>query len=334
MDVREVPLGQLTVTRNVRLQMGDLTELAESIREHGVLQPIRVRPVDGGRFQVIAGHRRAAAARMVGLASIPAVVVEESDSGVAVQNVVENLQRENLSPLELVRGVRELRQSFGFSVEEIARALSKSPARVRTLLRAGLLPDEVLAKLESGESGTQDVRGLTLRHVEPLLAGVPLGPDGALPTGQEGRTAIEAAKALVDEVERRGVRINAHMADAVARRLREGEMTVEEAVDRVLAAPELYRYGAGGQLSALELEADTWAAYRGIQRTVASLIFKLRPEIAAMFEEHERRDLLEGAEAAWVKLGRYLQALEGSNNWEGSARSPRTRRALPAGRDV
>jgi ParB family chromosome partitioning protein len=308
MDVREIPLSALAPSRNLRLQLGDLRELGESIREHGVLQPIRARPTGDGRFQIIAGHRRAAAARLVGLQSIPAVIVQESDTGVAIQNVVENLQRENLSPLEIVRGVRELHDSFGLTLPEVARALSKSVQRVRTYFRAGLLPDEVLEKLQSGEGGTQEVKGLTLRHVEPFLAAISVDAEGRV-SSDGALTAVRSATALVQEVERRGVRINAHMADAVARGTREGRISIEEAVGRVLADPEQYRYGRTGLVSSIEIETDTWEAYREIQRNLAVLVAKLKPEIGAMFAESQQADLRAGAEITLARLEAYVAGL-------------------------
>jgi ParB family transcriptional regulator, chromosome partitioning protein len=149
MDVRTILIEDLVPSRNIRADV-EVSELRDSIREHGLLQPIRVRPVENGKYQVIAGHRRVAAARALGFREIPAVVADESDRGVAVQNVVENLQRENLSPLELARGIRELQAGFGLDADAIAKALSKSPHRIRTYLRAARLPDDVLARLETG----------------------------------------------------------------------------------------------------------------------------------------------------------------------------------------
>jgi ParB/RepB/Spo0J family partition protein len=331
MDVREIPLAALVPSRNLRLDLGDLTELGESIREHGVLQPIRVRPVDDGRFQIIAGHRRVAAARLAGLASIPAAVVQETDTGVAIQNVVENLQRENLSPLEIVRGVRELHDSFNMDVPAIARALSKSVARVRTYFRAGLLPDDVLGKLQSGEGGTQDVKGLTLRHVAPFLGAIPVDADGHINADHATR-AVESATALVEEVERRGIRINAHMADAVARDLRGGRISIEEAVGRVLADPDQYRYGRGATVSSDEIEGDTWEAYRSIQRNIAALVGKLRPEIAAMFAEPQRMDLRSGAEITLARLESYVAGLARNERSGEQGLDDRPISALPTGR--
>jgi ParB/RepB/Spo0J family partition protein len=329
MDVRELSIDSLISTRNVRIALGDLSELAESIKEHGVLQPIRVRPAGPGKYQIIAGHRRAAAARIAGLSSIPAVVADESDRGVAIQNVVENLQRENLSPLEIVRNVRELHNAFQLSIDEIARALSKSPARVRTYLRAGILPDGVLERLQSGEGGTQDVRGLTLRHMEPLLSAVSLTDDER--ASDSYGSVIDAATQMIDEVDRRGVRINAHMADAVARKIREGRMSIADAIDQVLAQPELYRYSPRQVEPEAYFEVDTWGAYSDLQRKAAGLINQLRPEVAVMFGTAERFHLAEGIRPSLEKLRAYVNALEISDEVsvpDGTQAAPQ----LPSGR--
>lgn len=305
-DLRAIPIAQLAPSRNIRSDLGDLSEITESVREHGILQPIRVRPIDGGRYQVIAGHRRVAAARAAGLSSIPAVVSIESDSNVAVQNVVENLQRENLTPLELARGVRELQLAFRLTLEQIARALSKTPSQVRTLLRAATLPDNVLGRLESGEGRTQNVRGLTLRHIERLLGDVPL--DGSADAQSKATAAAALIGELIDETEQRGVRINAHQADEVSRQLKSGRMSVREAVDLVTANPERFRYSRAYATPG-ELESDTWATYRELQRQLTGIAHRLKPEVASAFSERERMDLLEGLGDIFERLSTYRLAL-------------------------
>lgn len=304
---RSIKLRDLLPSRNVRSDLGDLSELTESIREHGILQPVRVRPSGSGQFQIIAGHRRAAAAKRAGLSEVPAVIADESDRTVAIQNVVENLQRENLSPLDLARGVRELESAFGLDIDQIAKALSKSPAQVRTLVRASRLPDEVLARLQSGEGGTQGLQGLTIRHIERLVARMPL--DLSKSDGSEVQQTASVVTELLDETERRGIRINAHQADEVGRQLRGGKMTVQEAVDLVTANPERFRYGRGFQ-SLDELEADTWAGYREMHRQLAAVAYRLRPEIAISFADRERADLSQSIAGIIMSLSRYRDALE------------------------
>ena len=324
MEAREIRLTQLAASRNFRTERLNVTELQESIQEHGVLQPIRVRPVARNKYQIIAGHRRFAASVALGLKTIPAVIVDESDESAAVQTLVENLQREDLSPLELTQGIRQLQTAFDLSTDEISRAISKSPNQVRAYLRLAQLPDDVLGRLESGEGRTQVVRGLTPRHVQPLVSGVP--PAGEGDDRPESAALIDEATANVrqlrEELDHRGVQINAHMADAIGRNVRGGRMTVAEAVDDVLANADQYRY-ARPTSSAEELEQDTWSAYRRIEREIGTLVHQLKPEIASVFSPPQRKDLLELLTPYAERLERYREALSGIDETRSETRQLR-----------
>lgn len=140
-----------------------LTELAESIREHGILQPVVVRGMPGGVYQIIAGERRWRAGRMAGLAEIPAIVIEADDDKVRELALIENLQRQDLTPLEEAEGYRSLMQ-HGMTQEEVAARLGKSRPVVANALRLLNLPDAVKKLLEDGS--------LTVGHAR-LLAGLP-----------------------------------------------------------------------------------------------------------------------------------------------------------------
>lgn len=312
MDVRELPIDHVVAARNIRRGDLDVAELAESIREHGVLQPIRVRSLGDDRYQVVAGHRRLAAGKRAGLRTIPAVISDDSAVRAAAQSVVENLQRENLSPVDLIRGIKELQTGYGLTEEEIARAISKSPSQVRLYLRAAVLPNEILERLESGEGRTQEVTGPTVRHVAPLLSGA---------TPAEATARINQ---LLDTTFAKGIRINAHMADAIARDVNQGRLSVPEAVDAVLREPEKYRYGRA-PASPAELEGDTWRAYRRIHRELLTLASKLRPEIASAFGDREKRDLLESLNQLASRLDPYGNALATGNNRRAAERSLLTR---------
>ena len=144
-----------------------LEELAESIRAEGVLQPIMVRPLPGTlpqRYEIIAGERRWRAAQLAGLAWIPAVVRAADDRAVLVQALVENIQRENLNPVEEARGVQRLIDEFGLTHEEAARRFGRSRDAVTHLLRILKLDAEVLRQVEAGT--------LSLGHAK-LLASQP-----------------------------------------------------------------------------------------------------------------------------------------------------------------
>ena len=135
-----------------RFAEGALDELAESIRAEGVLQPIVVRPLPGTlpqRYEIIAGERRWRAAQLAGLAQIPAVVRAADDHSALVQALVENIQRENLNPVEEARGVQRLIDEFGLTHEEAARRLGRSRDAVTHLLRILKLDTEVLREVEA-----------------------------------------------------------------------------------------------------------------------------------------------------------------------------------------
>ena len=312
MEVRDIPLDKLVPTRSLRSESGDIGELVESIREHGLLQPIRVRPTGKGLYQIIAGHRRFLSHRVLGYPTISAVVVEETDEAAAVQGIVENLQRENLTPLELAQGIRELATGFDLTPEQIGQTISKSPSQVRNWIRLSRLPDDVLEKIESGEGRQQIVTGLTPRHIQPFVSDLPL--DEEVTRNPEAAALyadrITSVRQFQQEVEARGIHINAHMADEVARRVKKGQATVAEAIDAVLANPELYRPTHLPFRSADEVERDTWAAYRKIHDEMRVLAYRLRPEIAVLFKPDQKRDLLERLSVFFAALEPYRRSLQ------------------------
>ncbi|MDR2525837.1 MAG: ParB/RepB/Spo0J family partition protein [Oscillospiraceae bacterium] len=139
-----------------------LADLSRSIAEHGVLQPILVRPLPGGTYQIIAGERRWRATRAAGLSEIPAVVKEMSDAQAQAAALIENLQREDLNPVEEARGIQKLMDDCGFTQEDAAKQLGKSRPAVANALRLLRLPATVLELLR-GEQ-------LSGGHARTLLA--------------------------------------------------------------------------------------------------------------------------------------------------------------------
>ena len=127
-----------------------LYELAASIEEHGVLQPLTVRRLDDGYYQIIAGERRWRASRIAGLTEVPARIIEADDRKAMELAMVENLQREGLNPVEEARGYKALMDDYGLTQEEIAGRVSKSRPVVANALRLLNLPEEALNLLEDG----------------------------------------------------------------------------------------------------------------------------------------------------------------------------------------
>ena len=170
-----------------RMDAASLAELADSIREQGVMQPILVRPVDGGRFEIIAGERRWRAAEQAGLSEIPALVRTVADNTALVLALVENIQREDLNPLEQAQGLARLIDEFGLTHDAAAKAVGRSRSAVTNLLRLNALPKAVQEYVLAGE--------LEMGHARALLA---------LPAAQQptAATRVVSGRLSVRETER------------------------------------------------------------------------------------------------------------------------------------
>lgn len=166
-----------------------LEELAQSIRNHGVMQPIVVRPVEGGRYEIIAGERRWRASHQAGLERVPALVREVPDEAAIAMALIENIQREDLNPIEEAVALQRLQQEFQLTQQQVADAVGKSRVSVSNLLRLIALPEEIKTLLSHGDlemgharallglpadqqvEGARHVvaRGLTVRQTEALV---------------------------------------------------------------------------------------------------------------------------------------------------------------------
>jgi ParB family chromosome partitioning protein len=144
-----------------RFNADKLAELTESIRERGVVQPVLVRPADAaGRYKLVAGERRWRAAQQAGLQQIPALVVTLDERQAIEVSLIENLQREDLNPLEEARGYRRLIEEFGFTHEEVAKAIGRERSTITNMLRLLQLPETVRGLLEDGSLGMGHGRAL------------------------------------------------------------------------------------------------------------------------------------------------------------------------------
>ncbi len=144
-QIREVPVGKILPNpAQPRLSYDEesLTELADSIREHGVLQPILVRP-SGAQFELIAGERRWRASRMAGRDTIPAIVVDFDEVTALEVSIIENLQREDVSPLEEATMFRRMTEAFGYSVRQLAQKVGKDKGYIENRLRLSDAPADV-----------------------------------------------------------------------------------------------------------------------------------------------------------------------------------------------
>ena len=137
-----------------------LADLADSIREHGIIQPLTVRKLQSGYYQIIAGERRWRAARMAGLDQVPAIVVEADDRKAMELAMIENLQREDLNPMEEAEGYQRLMKEYGLTQEEAAARVGKSRPAVANALRLLLLPEEVRSLVEDGTISAGHARAI------------------------------------------------------------------------------------------------------------------------------------------------------------------------------
>jgi ParB family chromosome partitioning protein len=171
-----------------RMDEGSLYELAESIRSQGVMQPVLVRPVgDDGRYEIIAGERRFRAARLAGLDEVPVLVKEVADEAAAVMALIENIQREDLNPLEEAQGLKRLVDEFGLTHEQAAQAVGRSRSAASNLLRLLNLAEPVQHMLMAGD--------LDIGHARALLA---LGGTAQITSANQ----IAAKKLSVREAEK------------------------------------------------------------------------------------------------------------------------------------
>lgn len=203
-----------------------LDELAASIAEVGVLQPIVVRPLDDGRFALIAGERRWRAARRAGLVEIPAVMRDSDDKGSLTQALIENLQRQDLGPLEEAAAYHQLLEDHGMTHEQVASAVGKSRPAVTNTVRLLQLPGAIQGMVERGELSAGHARALlsvvdasyaehiarravaegwTVRQVEEAARARIDGPSSSAPVVREVRPVeiIELEQRLRDKLDSR-----------------------------------------------------------------------------------------------------------------------------------
>jgi ParB family chromosome partitioning protein len=164
-SLQMLPLARLRRGRyqpRSKMDPASLAELALSIKEQGVMQPILVRPVDGGRFEIVAGERRWRAAQQAGLREVPALVRNVPDQSALAVALIENIQREDLNPLEEAKGLQRLIEEFGLTHDAAAKAVGRSRSAVSNLLRLTALAPPVQEYLLAGQ--------LEMGHARALLA--------------------------------------------------------------------------------------------------------------------------------------------------------------------
>lgn len=146
-----------------------LQELADSIKQHGVLQPLLVRPLTTGGYQLVAGERRWRASRLAELKEVPVIIKELSDTEAMEIAIIENLQREDLNPIEEAEGLQALIDKCGFTQEEVATSVGKSRPAITNALRLLRLPQEVRQMTKDGDISAGHARALLAFDNEPMM---------------------------------------------------------------------------------------------------------------------------------------------------------------------
>jgi ParB family chromosome partitioning protein len=249
-SLQEIPVDLLDPNPRqprTRFEDAELRELAESVGARGMLQPVLVRPLVGGRYELVAGERRLRAAKLAGLDRVPAVVRSTEENERLELALIENMARQDLNSVDAARACAALVDELGLTKEEVGRRIGRSRVAISNMVRLLELPDEVLAMLESGELSEGHGRailqlrdrsqqralarrvrdeGLSVRKTEALARGTdatrvaaprrpPLVPADALEAGRELEEALTAA--LGHEVRvrvgRRGAKVEIAFAD-------------------------------------------------------------------------------------------------------------------------
>ena len=210
-----------------------LEELANSIKVQGVMQPIVVRPIGGGRFEIIAGERRWRASQQAGLDRIPAMVREVPDEAAIAMALIENIQREDLNPIEEAVALQRLQQEFELTQQQVADAVGKSRVTITNLLRLIALPEEIKTLLAHGD--------LEMGHARALL-GLPLEQqvEGARHVVARGLT-VRQTEALVRQW------LNSKDKPAEKAKADPDINRLEQRLAEKLGAPVQIKHGAKGK---------------------------------------------------------------------------------------
>ncbi len=188
-----LPIGDIEPDKNqprTNFSETAMLELENSIREYGVLQPLLVRPMSDGGYMIVAGERRWRAARRAGLSEVPVIVKSLSDREAAAIALIENLQREDLDPIEQAKGIKRLMDEFGFTQNETGEKLSMSRPAIANALRLLTLPDDVLTRVSKGELSAGHARTLLGINDKSLVS------DAAKKTVDDG-LSVRQTEALV-----------------------------------------------------------------------------------------------------------------------------------------
>ncbi len=202
-----------------------ITALAESIRDHGMLQPILVRPMEDGSYRIVAGERRWRAARMLGLDEVPVNIKEMTDTEAAQLALIENLQRENLNPVEEAMGFKELIEKYGMTQDAVAKTIGSSRSSVSNSMRILALPDRILNMVEDGELSLGHAKALlSFENEDLMIATAVKAANGGLTVRQVERAAQKSLENEDEQSEKSNRRIDNYFVEV--------ELSLKEALGR------------------------------------------------------------------------------------------------------
>lgn len=246
--VNTLPLSFLQAGKyQPRQKMDDapLKELADSIRERGIIQPLLVRALGPSHYEIIAGERRFRAAGLAGLSEAPVRIIEADDQAAAAMALIENMQREDLNPLEESRGLARLIEEFGFTHEQAAKAVGKSRSAISNLLRLSQLAKAVQAMLLAGELDMGHARALlTLPGSSQIALAQKIVAQG-LSVRETERLATSAALISGDLAMKAATKAGARKANLVDQDLKR---LAQNMADLIGLAVEFKNKGKGGEL--------------------------------------------------------------------------------------
>jgi ParB family transcriptional regulator, chromosome partitioning protein len=237
---REIPVGDIDRSpyqTRTRFDEAQLAELAASIAATGVVQPIVVRPIPNGRFQLIAGERRWLASQRAGKETVPAIVRHASDEQAMEMTIVENLQRTDLNPMEQARAYEQLAREFQLTQEQMAKRTGKDRASVANFLRLLRLPPSVQAQVETAELSFGHARALlpledpetilkaaqkvtalsmSVRQTESYVQGI-LNPEAKAPKGEQKEKVVDPNVREVQDTLQRSLGMKVRIEDRKGR---------------------------------------------------------------------------------------------------------------------
>ena len=245
-DFREIPVGMIQPNPNqprTRFEEGALAGLAQSIATAGIVQPLLVRPLDDGRYELIAGERRWRAAQEAGLDTVPAVVRREGEAERLQTALVENMVREDLNPVDEARACAALVEELGLSKEEVGRRVGRSRVAISNLVRLLDLPEQVLELLQRGELSEGHGRALLQAKGDDVRRRL---ADSAVAGGWSVRETEERAKAAEAPPAKRPSGPSADEKEALA--------DAEDTLSAALGTDVRVRTNAGGVRAELQFE--------------------------------------------------------------------------------